>query len=162
MGYEINENAASTPIFTEEKERIQQLSRDTGETTADAIREPNISFFIDNRPQTEDPVKLAEDLGLDIYPTYTNILSEIIINGKTTLDREELRILFYYTAEIKHKSSNKFRRYLSHKGLQLKQVWIKDKNVVGIAFIPWEITDDIKKQWIQDLREKGGTKLEAI
>ncbi|NIT13200.1 MAG: hypothetical protein GTN99_02850 [Candidatus Dadabacteria bacterium] len=149
LNFKADRDLAGTPIQTTERTRLQELTRDTGEKVADSFLKGDLQFFIDNMPDgAQDMMRLEQELDIPNPPTYKEIINEWIhTEGMCSIPRIQMQVIFYYLAEIKHRSPNKFTRYVGHKGLEISQVWYDGKNVRGLANVSWNVTDEMKKEW---------------
>jgi len=82
IGYLLNRKAdialARTPLINDERTYLQQLTRDSSESVADAIRAGDLQFLFDNRPDDEDPGTLALLTNSSSLPTFKTAIRECL------------------------------------------------------------------------------------
>jgi len=135
MSYPLDKVLAATPLKSNARETLIKLSQSTSESTASAILEGDIEFFLDQLP-TDDSYKL--DLQkLELVSRYRrtlfNIMTRTRPGGACNVHRDELFIIFDYTVGKMNPSPASFSRFLGHRQIAVKPVLINNKTQKGIS-----------------------------
>jgi len=124
LSYPMDKHMASTPLKSDARDTLIELSQSTSESTADAIREGNIEFFLDQLPNT-DAYKSDNKL-LPKVENYRRALCDIMCRAKPNnthhIRRDELFALFDYTVGGMSPSPATFTRFLGHRQLAIKPI----------------------------------------
>jgi hypothetical protein len=140
LNYNVDKLVASTPLQSDARNTLITLSQSTSESTADAVREGNMEFFLDQLPNT-DAYKLDNKL-LPIVESYRRALCDILCRAKPgvpcNVRRDELFAMFNFTVGGMSQSPATFTRFLGHRQLIIKPVAISGgKTERGLATV-WE------------------------
>ena len=143
LTYPVDKHVASTPLQSDARNTLIQLSQTTSESTSDALREGDMDFFIDQLP-TSDVYKLDSKLLVKVE-TYRRVVCDILCrikNDYCTVRRDELFTLFDYTVGGMSASPATFSRFLGHKQLTIKAIMVPGSNKTerGIA-VNWNNVD---------------------
>lgn len=136
LSYEVDKAKASTPLQSEARDHLIALTLTTAESTAQALKDGDMAFFLDQLPTT-DAYK-ANMLTLNKVDTYRHTLAEIMHRtivttfGHCNVSRDELFIIFDYTVGGMNVSPTSFTKYLGHRQLEIKPVSIAQKTVRGV------------------------------
>ena len=124
--FAVDKLLACTVLKSSARNTLIELSQTTSETAASAIREGNLGFFIDQLP-TDDSYKLNQ-LALNKVEEYRRVLFNIInrakSNGACNILRDELYTMFNYTVGGMSPSPGVFTRFLGHKQISIKNVFV--------------------------------------
>jgi hypothetical protein len=136
LGYPVDKVAAGTPIESEDRDILIDISETAIDTVASAFLEGRMEFFIDQLPTSNK--YLANTLEMNRVENYKAILHDMLIRtdaltGKCNVARDELRTLFEYTVGNIPDSPNKFTSLLKHHRIHVKKVWGGGGSVNGIA-----------------------------
>lgn len=126
LSYPADKEMAATPLNNEARNTLIELSQTTSESTADAIRDGNIQFFLDQLP-TSDAYKTDSKL-LAKVELYRRALCDILNRSKPNaphhLRRDEVFAIFDYTVGGMSPSPATFTRFLGHRQLVIKPISI--------------------------------------
>lgn len=124
MAYPADTALAATPLNNEARATLIELSQTTSETTADAIRDGNIQFFLDQLP-TSNAYKSDAKL-LAKVDQYRRALYDIMARARPNtshhLRRDEVLAIFDYTVGGMSPSPATFTRFLGHRQLTIKPI----------------------------------------
>lgn len=125
--YPADKELAATPLNNQARSDLIELSQTTSESAADAIREGNIQFFLDQLP-TSDTYKLDSKLFIKVE-TYRRALFDVMVrcnkpNAAHHIKRDELFAMFDYTVGGMSPSPATFTRFLGHRQLTVKPIAI--------------------------------------
>lgn len=139
MSYPLDEAAATTPLNSQARDHLIELSQTTSESTATALHEGNLEFFIDQLP-TSDAYK-TNALTLNKVEEYRKVLFDMMARTKTSgacsVSRDELFILFDFTVGGMSSSPAMFSKFLGHRQIEIKPISLNSKTKRGIA-ITWQ------------------------
>ena len=142
MSYAVDKTAAATPLNSAARNTLIELSQTTSESTASALTEGTLEFFMDQLP-TNDAYK-SNALTLNKVETYRKTLLTLLTRTKSTghcnVSRDELFSLFDFTVGGMSPSPATFSRFLGHRQLAVKPVSIDGKVVRGLGVV-WTDTD---------------------
>ena len=140
LSYAVDKDQARTVLENESRSTLISLSQTTSESTATALTEGDMNFFIDQLP-TDDSYKL-DPKRLAAVEEYRRTLCDILARTKPTgacnLHRDELFIMFNYMVGDMSPSPAKFTKFLGHRQLEIKPLLIPGhtKTARGIA-VTW-------------------------
>jgi len=139
MSYPLDKVLAATPLKSNARETLIKLSQSTSESTASAILEGDIDFFMDQLP-TDDHYKL-DPQKLEAVSRYRRTLFDILsrtrAGGACNIHRDELFTIFDYTVGKMNPSPASFSRFLGHRQIIVKPVLINGKTQKGIT-VGWK------------------------
>lgn len=130
-----DEDKARTPIITEDRKRIINLSRASIDIAVEALKNGDFHFF------EEMLVERTEILSPRIqvaYDQYRALIAEIKETKRTKLSRDELIIIFRWCVDKVPEAPNKFTSMLNHHGLRLKPIWTGETSVRGYDVKEWK------------------------
>ena len=113
MMYQVNEEQASTPLDTEDRQNLMRISEASIDSVARALLEGDFEFFLDHLPTNQ----VSNNVTLDLVEDYKNTLLRILKRhegGEYNIARDELRHIFEWTVGDMPKSPNKFTSRLKH------------------------------------------------
>lgn len=126
LNYQVDKHQASTPLKSDARNTLIELSQTTSESTADAVREGNMDFFLDQLP-TGDAYK-SDSKQLPIVEAYRRALCDIMCRARPgqpcNVRRDELFALFNHTVGGMSASPATFTRFLGHRQLTIRPVAI--------------------------------------
>jgi hypothetical protein len=128
---------ARTPIITEDRKRIINLSRTSIDIAIEALKEGNFPFF------EEMLVERTEILSPRIqmaYDQYRVLIEELKKTKRTKLTRDELIILFRWCVDKVPEAPSKFTSMMNHHGLTIKPIWTGETSVRGYDIGEWHVT----------------------
>lgn len=137
--YPVDVDAAHTPIESNDRNILISISETSLDSTAKAITEGDMGFFIDQMPSTEKYAGNA--LAQGRIDDYKATLKELIIRtnlatGKVNISRDELQTMFRYCNDKVPESPNKFTTMLKHHRIYTTKVRIGTKSVYGVQ-VKW-------------------------
>jgi len=138
MSYAVDKDQARTVLQSAARNTLIELSQTTSESTASAVQEGDMEFFLDQLP-TDDSYKVdAKRLALveEYRRTLCNILSRTKADGKCNVQRDELFVIFNYTVGGMSASPTTFTRFLGHRQIEVKPVSVYNKIVRGVP-VAW-------------------------
>ena len=115
---------ARTPIITEDRKRIINLSRTSIDIAIEALKTGDMQFF------EEMLVEKTEILSPRIqvaYDQYRALVEELKETKRAKLTRDELIIILRWCVDKIPEAPNKFTSMLNHHGLHMKPLWDPDK-----------------------------------
>lgn len=133
MSYAVDKTQASTVLQNESRNTLISLSQTTSESTATALTEGDMAYFIDQLP-TDDSYKLDPRrlTAVEEYRrTLCNLLTRTKPNGLCNIHRDELFVLFNYMVGDMSPSPAKFTKFLGHRQLEIKPLLIPGHNKTG-------------------------------
>ena len=136
LGYPVDRVAAGTPIESEDRDILIDISETAIDTVANALLEGNMEFFIDQLPTS---VKYQSNtLEMNRIDNYKDVLEQLLtrtdaLTGACNIARDELRTIFDYAIGNMSDSPNKFTSLLKHHRIYIKKVWMGTKTVNGIS-----------------------------
>lgn len=126
MSYAVDKSQASTVLQNESRNTLISLSQTTSESTATALTEGDMAYFIDQLP-TDDSYKL-DPRRLTAVEEYRRTLCNLLLrtkpNGLCNIHRDELFVLFNYMVGDMSPSPAKFTKFLGHRQLEIKPLLI--------------------------------------
>jgi DNA polymerase III delta prime subunit len=134
MSYPVDKNQACTVLQSAARDTLIQLSQTTSESTATALREGNFEFFLDQLP-SGDEYKLDQMSynKVELYRrTIFNVICRTKPDGKCSIHRDELYIIFNHTVGGMSASPTTFTKFLGHRQIEIRPVTIDSKTVRGI------------------------------
>lgn len=166
MSYPVDKVAASTPLNSAARATLIELSQTTSESTASALTEGRMEFFIDQLP-TSDAYK-ANALSMNKVETYRKALLTLLMRTKPTgqcnVSRDELFALFDFTVGGMNPSPATFSRFLGHRQLEVKPVSVDGKVVRGLM-VAWTDVDKfpqyLETHFPELTPQKGKTKTKS-
>jgi hypothetical protein len=139
LSYNVDKLQASTPLQSEARSTLQELSETTADTAANAIRNGDIEYFLNQLPDSKayNP-DTRQQARIDLY---RRALFDILIRtgprGYCVIKRDELFSLFNWVVGNMSNSPATFTRYLGHKQLTIKPLNVPgEKTQRGIA-VSW-------------------------
>ena len=134
MCYQVDKMAAGTPLESQARNTLIALSQSTAESTASALTEGDMSYFVDQLPTDDkyktDMQKLAKVTGY--RRTLYDVIQRTRPDGTCNVTRDELFTIFDYTVGGMNPSPTSFTKYLGHRQIEIKPVSINQKVVRGI------------------------------
>jgi hypothetical protein len=147
MSYPVDKNQACTVLQSAARDTLIQLSQTTSESTATALREGNFEFFLDQLP-SGDEYKLDQMSynKVELYRrTIFNVICRTKPDGKCSIHRDELYIIFNHTVGGMSASPTTFTKFLGHRQIEIRPVTIDSKTVRGIQ-TTWSDLTSIPQQ----------------
>lgn len=159
MSYAVDKVQASTVMQSEARNTLINLSQTTSESTASALQEGDMTFFLDQLPTDDsykiDPKRLA--LVEEYRRTLCNILSRSKSGGQCNVQRDEMFVIFNYTVGGMSASPTTFTRFLGHKQIEVKPVSVYGRIVRGIP-VTWKDADtfpDVLRSHFGDMKQRA-------
>jgi len=158
MQYDIDQEFAQTIHITDERTRLMEQQKDSGQLIARTIRSGNLTQLICLLME-EYPSGMAHSMKLDtdfIDGNSPAIFIEIciqhaVINKPMNVARNDLERMFRALMRREWSSRTAFSRYLSARhNLLVKPVAIEGKTVVGLYNVKWHTqrsTVDVFRKW---------------
>lgn len=139
LSYSVDKLQASTPLQSEARTTLQELSETTADTAANAIRDGNIEYFLNQLPDNKgyNP-DTKQQTRIDLYRrALFDILMRTGPRGYCVVKRDELFSLFNWVVGNMSNSPATFTRYLGHKQLTIRPLSVPgEKTQRGIA-VSW-------------------------
>lgn len=132
--------AVSTPLETESRQTLIDISEEVMDTVVGNLLGGNMSYFVEALP-TNDAYK-SNMLKFNAVEDYKKVLEDLMTravatrNSHCNISRDELHTLFNYTVGNMPDSPNKFTGRLKHHRIQVKKVSIDGKTQNGIQ-VEW-------------------------
>lgn len=143
MSYPMDKTQANNIMESAARTTLIELSQTTAETTASSLQSGDVQFFLNQLP-TDDSYKLNPmtlNKVEDYRKTLFNIMARAKADGKCSIHRDELFIIFNYTVGGMNASPTTFTRFLGHRQIEIKPVTIDSKTVRGIVTTWSDIAD---------------------
>lgn len=146
LHYPANIELAGTVIQTEDRSTMISLSESSVDTVGSALLEGNFQFFLEQLPTDDSHARNAVQANrVEDYRTVLKTAMERTQpDGRCSLGREELRVLFDFTVGGMPLSPNKFTSLLKHHRVHLDVVWIDGKAVRGLK-VNWTDVADFRR-----------------
>jgi hypothetical protein len=125
---------ARTPIITEDRKRIINLSRTSIDIGIEALKNGDFQFFEDMLVERTEILSPRVQVA---YDQYRALIEELKETRRTKLTRDELIIIFRWSVDKIPEAPNKFTSLLNHHGLRLKPIWTGETSVRGIDIGEW-------------------------
>lgn len=136
--YDVDVQAAQTPLNNSARQELMNLGENAIDTVANAVLRGDMSFFLDQLP-TDDSYKSVMST-FNKVENYKRVLKALLErtreDGKCSIARDELRVMFEYTVDNVPSTPNKFTSMLKHHRLPMDKVWVDKKTVNGVA-VTW-------------------------
>lgn len=146
MAYIVDDQAASTPIDSEDRNNMISISQSSVDTVVSALLEGDFEFFIDQLPASSNANWSGNALEFNRVENYKQVLKDLMTrtmpaaDGKCNISRDELRVLFEYTVGNIPSTPNKFTSMLKHHRIHTTKVWVEDRSVYGLPVF-WKDRD---------------------
>lgn len=141
--YKIRAKDANKILETEERAKIQALSRTSIDQVADALTDGNLGSLIEAMPD----VALMNSMGV-LNPTasaYTALIkrfcTEALGAEPSKVTRDELAVIFGHCVGKIPEGAHKFTAFLRHRGIQTKVLRMGDETPRGIE-VAWKLTQE--------------------
>lgn len=151
--YPLDENAARTPLVTEDRDRLISTTTSSADDVAHALaaKKADMGFFLDQLPSDGSLVGYRMQSSVQ---DYKKVLHTLLIRtrnegtGRCKISRDELHALFEYTVGNMPNSPNKFTKFLAHRHIHTEKVRI-DKPVYGIqvAWKDWPLFNEYDRDF---------------
>ena len=126
---------ARTPIITEDRIRIINLSRTSIDIGIEALKKGDFQFFEDMLVEKTEILSPRIQMA---YDQYRALIDELRETKRTKLTRDELLIIFRWCVDKIPEAPNKFTSMLNHHGLRLKPIWTGETSVRGYDIGEWK------------------------
>lgn len=136
--YPLDKLAASTPLQSDARNTLIELSQTTSESTSSAFQEGNLQYFLDQMPTGNNwKLNLANAQRIE---EYRKVIYDIMVrtrtNGGCNIRRDELFVIFNYAVGGMSPSPTTFTKFLGHRQITIRPVSIEGKTERGIT-ITW-------------------------
>jgi hypothetical protein len=138
MLYPLDEAKASTVLQTTDRDTLVSISESSVDVAVNALLDGDFNFFLEQLPTTNHHQRnaLRNNEVEDFKDTLKQLMSRTDpLNGKCSISRDELHVLFNYVVGSMPTSPNKFSSLLKHHRVHLEVVWI-NKAVRGLK-VTW-------------------------
>lgn len=159
MSYSVDKSLASTVMQSAARNNLIDLSQTTSDSTATALRDGDIHFFLEQLP-SDDSYKL-DPRRMSAVEEYRRTLCDIIArtkaNGSCNIHRDELFVLFNYMVGDMSPSPAKFTKFLGHRQLDIKVISVNGKTVRGVQ-VEWAAPDKLRtylSEFFSDMKIKA-------
>jgi hypothetical protein len=150
MFYEVDKSLACTPMESEERELLKELTSDSLQIIADKLKAGDLEYFIEYAPLKDKLMEFGEFTREEAFTVpYATIIEEALIsNGKpVNIPRRHIELLFFCLGAYHQRSVTKFTQFLKHKGLVIKQIKYDKENCQGLHGLKWNVTDAARELW---------------
>lgn len=135
LHFPVDTDAAHTPLETNDRNILISISETSLDSTAKAIVDGTLSFFIDQLP-TSDKYQgnaVIQNKIEDFKATLKDIMERTNpTTGKVNISRDELHALFKYCNDKVPESPNKFTTMLKHHRIYTTKVRVGERTVYGV------------------------------
>lgn len=156
--YPLDHEAAHTPLISEARGDMIELSQTTSESTAFALQDGDMQFFIDQLPTSE--AYKADQRSMNHVENYRKVIVDMLDRsaktGRCVVLRDELYSIFNYTVGGMSESPATFSRFLGHRQIVVKPVFFEGKTQRGIT-VEWQDFEkfaSIRKDYFPDYKSK--------
>jgi hypothetical protein len=136
LHFPVDTDAAHTPLDTGDRNLLISISETSLDSTARAITDGTLSFFIDQLP-TSDKYQgnaMIQNKIEDFRATLKDIIERTNpATGKVNISRDELHSLFKYCNDKVPESPNKFTTMLKHHRVYTIKVRVGERAVYGVT-----------------------------
>ncbi len=122
-------------IDTPDRQRIIDTSRPAIEIALSALKQGDLSFFLDMLVMKTELINPRMQL---IYDQYKALIEELDATRRTRLTRDDLMILLRWCVDNVPESPNKFCSMLRHHNIELEVLWIDKRSVRGLEIKGWK------------------------
>lgn len=160
--YKVNRDKANTPLHTEERQNIQNISLTSAEETAKTIVSGDLGSLwlarTDERLLRESGVVNAVTQNAQAYNVLIDrLIQEALVDTNGVITRDELLVLFQYNVGGVPTSPNKFTSFLRHKSITTKRLRKNGELVYGME-VKWKLED----WFMEELRGQKQTKMRRV
>lgn len=160
--YKVNRDKANTPLHTEERQNIQNISLTSAEETARTIINGDLGSLwlarTDERLLRESGVVNAVTQNAQAYNVLIDrLIQEALVDTNGVITRDELLVLFQYNVGGVPTSPNKFTSFLRHKSITTKRLRKNGELVYGME-VKWKLED----WFMEELRGQKQTKMRRV
>lgn len=160
--YKVNRDKANTPLHTEERQNIQNISLTSAEETARTIISGDLGSLwlarTDERLLRESGVVNAVTQNAQAYNVLIDrLIQEALVDTNGVITRDELLVLFQYNVGGVPTSPNKFTSFLRHKSITTKRLRKNGELVYGME-VKWKLED----WFMEELRGQKQTKMRRV
>lgn len=151
--YPLDEDAARTPLITEDRDRLISTTTSSADDVAHALtaKKADMGFFLDQLPSDGSLIGYRMQSSVQ---DYKKVLHTLLIRtrnegtGRCKISRDELHTMFEYTVGNMPNSPNKFTKFLAHRHIHTEKVRI-DKPVYGIqvAWKDWPLFNEYDRDF---------------
>jgi len=139
--YPLDEVAAHTPLATADRTNMITTTNTGADEVAQALseRHGSFEFFVNQLPTDNSYMSNAQRMNQveDYRAVLTSMYERTDQYGGCKISRDELRTLFEFAVGGTPGSPHKFTKYLAHRHLHTKKVWVDSKAVYGIDVV-WQ------------------------
>jgi len=142
--YKADRNKARQVVMTAQRSRLINITSTTIDLAAQAIRDGNLQYFIDELPSGK--VKFINPRQQLKISLYREVISDILQDPlAVAIGRDALHVLFDYLIPETPQSGNKFTSMLKHHGLYVEPCRIGKVSVRGVP-VSWDIAPEMFPQ----------------
>ena len=162
--YKVNTEAVRTPLETEERTNLMQVSEASIDTAVSALESGSMLFFIEQLPTEEDYKRNITQRNR--VEDYTESLLRCVddtnmLNGKCSISRDTLRTILDYVVGNIPESPNKFTSMMKHHRVHIQAVNLNGKTQRGII-VTWTDRADFAKYRNQLKSTNEAPKLKVV
>lgn len=148
MQYKADRNLARSPLVSQSRSTLIDISRTAIDTIADALLSGDIQLLWDNLPSTREHT-IGNSLLQMKAQGYRELVISIVENMEIKLSRDDLYTIMEYLVGNMPLSPNKFTSLLKHHRLHMQAVWKNNRTVRGIS-VPWHA----EAEWLATARRE--------
>ena len=139
MHYPADPDRARTPLISQSRSTLIDISRTAIDTISDALRAGDLQTLWDHLP-SQKSLTPGNALIQTKSQGYRDLIVDVVSNigNHDKLTRDELYTIFEYTVGNMPTSPNKLTSTLKHHRLHLKPVWKYNRSVRGIE-VNWKV-----------------------
>lgn len=140
-GYEVDKTLAHTTLENETKRKAQELSKNSIEEFADAIRYGDIAYFIGLLNEPSDDYQAKGEFRKLIEEWTTNARA----GHESVVSADRMIYAYMIATGDTHKTIAKFKKAMHHKALPAERVRLHDGTRPSGWKIKWNLSDEDKK-----------------
>lgn len=139
MHYPANPDRARTPLISQSRSTLIDISRTAVDTISDALLKGDLQTLWDHLP-SQKSLTPGNAMIQTKAQGYRDLIVDVVsnISNHDKLTRDELYTIFEYTVGNMPTSPNKLTSMLKHHRLHLKPVWKYNRSVRGIE-VNWKV-----------------------
>ena len=139
MHYPADPDRARTPLISQSRSTLIDISRTAIDTISDALLKGDLQTLWDHLP-SQKSLTPGNALIQTKSQGYRDLIVDVVSNigNHDKLTRDELYTIFEYTVGNMPTSPNKLTSTLKHHRLHLKPVWKYNRSVRGIE-VNWKV-----------------------
>lgn len=156
LGREADLQLARRMYHSSERQRLKHLTRNASDEVADAIREGNFEFFIEEAPDEDKPGEAAIQAKLPKPLSYASFIRLVLDNPDgVNIPRDVLRMVWWHVTGAWFQTPTKFSKFVGKMGLDIKKIRTGDVHTRGLHNVQFDITDQVRQEALRWLAKQS-------